>query len=163
MKRITKEYLHDLFTYCDGKLYWKVARSHRVSIGKEAGTPHNAGYLSIRIDGVLHLAHRLIYLMHCGEIPPYLDHINGNRLDNRIENLRGCSHTQNNRNSVLRLDSTSGHKNVKWHKQAKKWVVRLNTGNVNKHIGLFEDLELAALVAMMAREKYHGKFANHGE
>ena len=91
-----------------------------------------------------------------------LDHINGNKSDHRIENLRAATHSTNNFNKVVQSNNKLGMKNISWHHQNNKWWVQL-VQNKKKVFSFFtEDLELAELVAIEARNKYHGEFANHG-
>jgi len=95
-------------------------------------------------------------------MPEYVDHINNNRCDNRWSNLRGVDRAGNAMNALMRKDNKSGVKGVSWKKKNSKWVVQASINGRVRHIGLFDDLELAELVAIEAREKYHGEFANHG-
>ncbi len=159
---ITQDYVKQLFEYRDGELYWKVKYSQRVKIGAKAGALDGDEYFRISINGKRYLNHRLIFLMHHGYLPEYLDHIDGNPSNNKIENLRAATLTQNQHNRKLGKDNTSGVKGVCWHKIKKKWQVQLRINNKVKHFGYFKNLELADLVAQEARNKYHGAFANHG-
>jgi hypothetical protein len=91
-----------------------------------------------------------------------VDHINMDRSDNRIENLRLATRSQNMMNMPAHADSKSGVKGVSWREDTKKWAVRVTIGGgVYKSFGCYDDLELAELVAQEAREKYHGEFARH--
>lgn len=148
--------------YRNGKLYWKVSNSNRVKIGDEAGTVNSSGYLNIGLNNKNYLNHRIIFAIHNGYIPKVVDHINGFKTDNRIENLREATRIQNGQNMKLRTSNKSGCKNVSWHKPLNKWKVSLRVNNKVKHIGYFLNLELADLVAVEARNKYHLNFANHG-
>ena len=158
---MNKEYLNALFEYKDGKLYWKVNKTTRNLIGKEVGSGTGNGYLSVMVDGRNYRIHRLIYMMHYGYMPEVVDHIDGNKTNNKIENLREATPSENNCNTKIRIDNSSGYKNVSWSKDRNKWVVRIQ---INKKLRQWyvEDLELAALVAEEARDKYHKQFANHG-
>ena len=98
-------------------------------------------------------------MLHHGYIPAEVDHIDTDRHNNRIENLRAATPAQNQRNKPIQRNNTSGHKNIR-HKNGK-WVVELKINGKAKYFGRFEDLELAALVASEARDKYHGEFARH--
>jgi hypothetical protein len=157
---ITQELVQSLFTYSDGCLYWKVNKGPARK-GNKVGYLNNTGYLRCKINGKGYLIHRAIYLLHYGVLPEILDHINGNVLDNRIENLREATNQQNQFNAKLRSDNTSGVKGVSWNKSKKKWWVRVRIGNTRTHIGYFDDLELADLVAIEARNKYYKEFAKH--
>jgi hypothetical protein len=157
---ITKDYLRIRFDYKDGNLYWKETKGRAIE-GKKAGSYAPSGYFNIQINRVKYRLHRMIFMWHHGFLPKEVDHINGNKLDNRIENLRASTKSQNMRNSKIRKNNKSGFKNVLWRTQEKKWQVQLRAFGKTKHIGYFDDLELAGLVATMAREKYHGEFARH--
>lgn len=153
--------LRELFEYRDGVLYWREDRSSQKCKGKPAGCL-NAGYLKLRVRelGGSVSVHRVIFAMHHGYFPKEVDHINGNKLDNRVENLRAVSRSQNKMNTGINKQNKSGCKNVYPHKD--KWGVKIVVEKKNLYLGLYEDLELADLVAHAAREKYHGAYANHG-
>jgi len=104
---ITQKLLQEKFEYKDGNLIYKIVSSKRKKIGDIAGTP-NKGYIEIQIDGKKNQAHRLIYIYHNGEIPDgfEIDHINNLRYDNRIENLRLLTHSQNCKNRPKRKNNT---------------------------------------------------------
>lgn len=159
---LTKELLHELFEYRDGNLYRKVATCNKIKIGQPSSGFNNEGYSHTRVLGKKQKTHRLIFLMHHGYLPTTIDHINGDRSDNHIENLRDVSRSGNAQNAKLRTDNTSGVKGVFWNKQCKKWSVSVQVNKKPKYCGLYDDLELAELVAIEARNKYHGEFANHG-
>jgi hypothetical protein len=154
----------DYLEYKDGGLYWKVDRGSQKCKGKKAGTLVTSGYLRVRIRelGKSFLVHRVIFFMHHGYFPEFVDHINCDKLDNRIENLRAATKSQNLMNKEKHKNNTTGFKNVYWMKKNKKWAVMLSANKKKKYFGSYDDLELAELVAIEAREKYHGVFANHG-
>ena len=144
----------ELFEYKDGALY-------RKKNGQKAGTRHHTGYTQLHVKGSLFNAHRIIFLLHHGWLPDVIDHIDGNRANDSIENLRAATYQQNLYNMRLKLNNTSGVKGVVWEKQRKKWRVQMSIYGKNTNLGRFNDLELAELVAMEARDKYHGAFAKH--
>jgi uncharacterized Fe-S cluster-containing protein len=159
---ITQNLLKELFDYEDGKLIRKVSRSRTAKAGDIAGSlDKTSGYYRIGIKGKWHLLHRIIFMYHNGSMPEFVDHINGIPTDNRIENLRVATKIENSRNRAKHSNNTSGRKNVSWHKQHNKWSVTISAEGKKKHIGYFEDFELADLVAMEARDKYHGQFARN--
>ena len=148
---LTKDYLCSLFTEKDGVLY-------RKETGQKAGYV-NSGYYKVKIKGKAYFAHRIIFMMYNDYLPQFIDHVDRNPLNNNINNLRAATRQENNANVSMRKDNTSTVKGVNFHKN--KWNVRISVNGKRKHIGSYNDLELAELVSIMAREKYHGNFACH--
>jgi hypothetical protein len=157
---INKELVSEYFDHKDGSLYWKKVTHPNKSylIGQEVGFIHSTGYRHVTWLGKQHKVHRLIYLMVHGYMPKEIDHINGNRADNSIENLREVTRSQNQCNKTMCSSNTSGYKGVSWHKIANKWSVRLSKNGKSKHFGYYDDLELAGLVALEARDLHFGKY-----
>lgn len=92
-----------------------------------------------------------------------VDHINGNKLDNRKENLRLCSHMENIRYQKIHNRNTSGYKGVSWHKAGKKWHAKIAVNYKQIHLGLFKIKEDAARAYNKAAIKYFGEFAKLNE
>ena len=155
---MTKEEALNLFTYNAGKLYWKYTVSNRALQGDEAGALSH-GYTIVMHNYRNYRIHRLIFLMHHGYSPEFLDHIDGNRGNNRIENLRECSRSQNAYNKGPTNASASGIKNVHWDAPTSKWRVVIKAAGKEYKLGRFSCLEEAAKVAKEAQIKYHGSFA----
>ena len=101
--------------------------------------------------------HRVI--TNCPE-DKQVDHINGNRLDNRKENLRICTHKQNSYNKSKKRTNKSGYKGVYWCTTSKKWRSRIACDGKEIHLGYFDDIKEAAIHYNNAALKYHGEFAN---
>jgi hypothetical protein len=120
---------------------------------------HKTGYRHVSWLGKIHKVHRLIFLLEYGYLPQEVDHINMNRADNRLENLRPANRSENQCNRRAIASNTSGYPGVSWHKQSKAWTVRLIKNGKNYRFGYFKDFELAGLVSQEARSKYHGAFA----
>ena len=155
------ETAYSLFNYVDGVLINRCTHGRAIK-GKVAGRLSQYGYRRIKIGNKTYTAHGIIYLMHHGYTPIYIDHINGIRDDNRIENLREATLSQNQYNRKKNKTNTSGEKGVTFCKKLNKWRVRFNIEGKAVSFGYYEDLELASLVATEARDKYHKEFANHG-
>ena len=160
----TQELVRSLFDYKDGVLYWKVSTTNSITVGQVAGTATNdAGYKIVGIGGKTYRAHRIIFLYHHGYIPNKIDHIDNNRSNNKIENLRPATNEENSRNSKLSKRNKSGVKGVCWPRHVNKWMVQVSQGTSKKYLGLYDDLELAELVAIEARNLFHKEYANHGK
>lgn len=160
--QLSKEILNNLFEYCDGELFYKINRS-RNKAGSKAGTYRSCdNAYQVIINRKHYLVHRIVFMMHNGYMPKFVDHKDCNRANNRIENLREATHCQNAQNARTRKDSSSGVKGVNKCKITGLWRVRVQAQGKRVDIGNFEDIELAELAVQMAREKYHGQFANHG-
>jgi hypothetical protein len=95
-----------------------------------------------------------------GDEPQDIDHINGNRRDNRIANLRAVDRRENMRNARLRSNNTSGIVGVTFSRDRKKWVAQINDGKV-RSLGRFDKFE-DAVEARKAAERRAGFHPNHG-
>ena len=148
---------HELFEYKDGDLYWK--NSMRPSYnGKLAGYDYKDGYKKITIKNKQYYVHRIIYLMQHGFMPKIVDHIDGNKKNNKIENLREANSSQNAMNCVENQRNTSGYRNVSYNKNRNNWSVYIRINKKTNFFGSYDDVELAGLVAEEARNKYQGEF-----
>lgn len=142
-----------------GIFTWQATLSNRAQSGKVAGSLDHQGYVVIRIDGVLYRAHRLAWLIMTGASPTELiDHRNGNRADNRWDNLREASHTDNMCNSKVRSHNRSGVKGVRRLKSGR-WNVRIRVDKREYGLGTFDTAEEAHAVYAKAAEDMHGEFA----
>jgi hypothetical protein len=132
--------------------------------GTVAGYIARDGYRRIRIDGEKCLAHRMIWIYANGDIPAgmQIDHINGVRDDNRIANLRTVTHAENQRNSSMRSNNTSGVMGVSWNKLISKWQARIHIDGRRKHLGQFDTLEAAVAARAEAARKF-GFHPGHGK
>ncbi len=123
-----------------------VKKWRRQFAGKPALTCKSTGYYTGVINGKHFKAHRVIWCLHYGDWPHgIIDHINGNGLDNRIENLRCVDYKTNCTNRKIRSDNTTGYPGV--YKNRDRWVARIG----NKNIGNFKTLS-EAIAARKERE-----------
>jgi hypothetical protein len=116
-----------------GSIYWTALGKGKIK-KKPAGTVTHAGYVGILIDGKRYHAHRIAWALHNGAWPDdQIDHINGNKLDNRIDNLRPATNSQNGKNLKLSIANTSGHTGVTWCKTLEKWraVIKVDGKQIN--------------------------------
>ena len=111
MRDLTVDLLKELFDYDKetGNLIWKRKPSTKIKVGDIAGTLKDNGYIYVGINHNSYRAHRLIFLMHKGYLPKTIDHINRDKLDNRIENLRPATVSQNSMNRDISSKNTSGY------------------------------------------------------
>ena len=163
LQSVDQNLLHQIFEYCNGELYWKIKPSRITNIGDVAGTEKSSsGYKSVRIMNGHFLIHRMIFLYHHGYLPEFVDHIDGNVFNNKIENLREATKSQNLHNSKKYKNNTSGVKGVSWNKKEKKWSARIWKNNKTYYLGFYCDLKEAEKVVNEFRQKIHGEFANIG-
>jgi hypothetical protein len=167
MNTLTQEMVCAMFDYReDGNLVRRYATmgngnyAGRVIGTKPKGT-RSSRYSTTKINGNHWCVHKLIYLHQHGVVPDQLDHINMDSSDNRIENLRVATSSENACNRKLFSSNTSGCKGVSWHKRQARWFAYVDVGNKRKSIGYFDDIESANLAATKARDLYHGLYANH--
>lgn len=153
---ITQDRLRELFTYSDGKLLNKTIRRSQIKIGSPAGSKTEYGYIKIKIDGRMYRAHRLIFLFHHGYLPEFIDHIDCNRSNNRIENLRPCSKSENGMNRAGSYGKAAA-RNV--YKRGNKFQVHMRREGRSYYIGTFDDFYEAKDAAADARSRLFGVFA----
>lgn len=159
---ITQDLVKHLFEYRDGILYWKNPTATRVKQGQAAGRIGKRGYLDTNINYKKYKNHRIIFLMFNGYLPEIVDHIDNNRLNNRIENLRAATMSQNLHNAKLSKSNKSGVKGVSWEKNRKAWKAEVVVNGATKRVRGMQSLELAELVVQELRQIHHGEYANHG-
>ena len=148
--------LHEMFEYRnDGNLIHRYTVQGGKRLGDVAGSPHNAGYRQICIARKKHLVHRLIWMYHYGEMPTQIDHINGQRSDNRIENLRECSYSENHGNKQMNRNNTSGYKGVFLDKRDGFWFVYV----ASEYRGRYRTIQEAADVYDTFAKEHFGEFA----
>lgn len=155
-----------------GKLFWRerpveafaasrVAASWNLRCaGKETFTDFDSsGYLQGQVLGRSYKAHRVAWLLQTGQWPKdQVDHVNGRRDDNRRENLREATHSQNQRNQKRSKNNTSGVTGVYWHKTNRKWQAMA----CGEHLGSFDTKEEAIAARVKAHERY-GFSKRHGD
>lgn len=136
-----------------GSFHWRVNRQPAIKAGDRAGSINSHGYVQICIKGRAHLGHRLAWFMTHGSWPSkMIDHINGDRSDNRIVNLREATSSQNQANRGARKDSRVGIRGVRFQKNTGKWAAQIQ-------IGSFATAEEAKRAYLRMAEICYGEFA----
>ena len=147
-----KELLH--YNPDTGLFSWRNNITHNIKAGDIAGGD-NHGYISITIKGKLYYAHRLAWLYVYGEVPPnQIDHINHDKSDNRIANIRPVSNSENQKNKPVRENSKSGVAGVNWDASRKKWAARITVNYKYICLGRHTKKEDAVLARKEAERKY---------
>ena len=162
---MNSDYLNTILQYDrdTGVFKWKVKKSKNTIVGSEAGSNHSKGYLTVYIDGKNYFLHRLAWMMEYGEFPKHtIDHINHNRKDNRIKNLRSVSYSKNNKNLSMRKSNNSGFTGVYWKKDRSKWIASITVDGVGISLGSYINIEDAINARKEANVKY-GFHENHGK
>ena len=141
-RAVDQALLREIFSYNEytGNLVRIVKTGDNVRVGDVAGSISNHGYYCTRVQGKSYLNHRLIWLYIYGYMPEQqIDHIDRDRLNNSLSNLREVSQSCNMRNSGISSLNTSGVKGVGWDKEKRKWSAIIVVNKKTKHIGYFSD------------------------
>lgn len=139
-----------------GVLTWKHSPQGRVANGSVAGNVRPDGYLQVRFERRMYLAHRLAWAIHTGALPVLdIDHINRVKDDNRIANLRATNHQQNMCNKSAYRNNTSGHVGVYWLAERSCWVAKIRVNKKLIHLGYFKDLTAATAARAEAKHEHH--------
>lgn len=147
-----------------GAFTWKVSNNNRIKVGDEAGSiSKRNGYIQIKIKKRLYRAHRLAWLYVYGVMPTKeIDHIDHDRTNNKISNLREVTRQQNSKNTKIRSDNKSGVTGVNWNKKTFKWYARIHDeSGCEEHLGYFNNFDEARQARLKAESKYN-YHANHG-
>ena len=162
------------FTYDEetGKLYYKhlnfgfsssssLQRHNNRFAGKEVkGAITKKGYSHIYVDGKRKYAHRIIFAIKMNRLPVNtIDHINGDKLNNKWNNLRECVQGDNNSNVIKRKRNKSGLKGVSWCKQSSRWLMQIQYRG-KKHFSFHSTKELAYAAYCLKSNELHGEFSN---
>lgn len=154
--------LHELLKYdpVTGVLTWKVDRG-LAKVGNPAGCTNDLGYILVGIDGRLYRAHRIIWAMVHGECPPELeiDHKDRDPSNNRLDNLRLATRTDNNRNMKMKHHNATGFKGVSIHPCTGKYRARITVDRKEVALGCFDTPEEAYAAYCKAANDLHGDFA----
>jgi hypothetical protein len=134
--------------------------SNRAKSGSIAGSVAKNGYLLVGVDGKREYAHRVIYAITHGSWPTsHIDHVNGNKLDNRPVNLRLATRSQNLANRGKNKNNTSGYKGVWLDKKSGRWVAEITSDGERRKLWGYRRADEAAIAYCEEAKKSHGEFA----
>lgn len=160
---LTQQVLLENFRYDEttGNLYWKVKRAYTTDLSKPISSKDSHGYIRVltKLSGKAknYAVHRLIWKMLYGVDPISIDHIDGNRTNNKISNLREATHQQNMMNRKKRCDSKNKYKGI--YKVKNRWVAEIWFMNKRYYLGSFKTDQEAGFAYEEASKKLHGNFA----
>lgn len=138
-----------------GDFYWRFSRGG-VCKGDRAGSHGSEGYTQIQIGGKIYYAHRLAWRIAYGHWPArQIDHVNGDRADNRLVNLREATGAQNCQNMAKRSDNKSGYVGVSFHIRRQKWRAEISAGGKRRSLGYFADPAAAYAAYVQAKKQLH--------
>jgi hypothetical protein len=153
--------IQDVFSYetDTGILRWKISGIGGSKLGGVAGCVWGDGYRYIRYKKSLLLAHRVAFAVHYGRWPNQVDHINLNRSDNRLCNIREATNAQNNRNKSVQSNNTSGFKGVTFNRATNKFQAKITLDGKTRSLGYFSTAEDASAKYNIAAKEIHGEYA----
>lgn len=135
-------------------IFTRLTNAGGARVGDVCGYTGKNGYRYMAVGGDEYLTHRLAWLYVHGEWPQVIDHINRDKLDNRIVNLRSVEQRINAQNCNVRVDNTSGHRGVYWHKPTANWTAMVFHYGKTISLGYFATKE-AAIAARLVAEEVH--------
>lgn len=158
---LTPDLLKTLFQYDPetGNLIWRVTKSATAPAGSTAGSVNARGHINVQINKKMYAAHQIVFALHHGFIPPEIDHVNGIKTDNRIENLRTCTSSQNKGNIGLLSTNKSGYRGVSLNKSTGFYHAQIKINGKQTYLGRFDTPEAAARVYNIAAKEHFGEFA----
>lgn len=156
---IDKAYLKEFIRYNrdSGEFIWAKPPNNAIKVGAVAGSVNPRGYIELKIKNVSYKGHRVAWFIEFGVMPTSgIDHINGNKLDNRISNLRFANDSQNQQNlrGPTKRNST-GFLGVSFNKRVKKYQSMIRANGVNHWLGYFNTAEDAATKYLSRKRELH--------
>lgn len=157
---LTQERVRELFDYdpATGNLVRRVNKANQCA-GSIAGSVNARGHINVQVDGRLWAAHQIVFIFHHGYLPVEIDHRNRDKTDNRIENLRPATSSQNKGNIQPLRNNTSGYRGVSKNSRSGKWHAQIKIHGKQTYLGRFDTPGAAALRYNEAAVLHFGEFA----
>ena len=155
---LTQEYLRSLFDYNaeTGVFTRLTCTANRHKLGETVGYSGARGYLQAMAAGKKYMVHQLVWMWVYGYLPPNdIDHINRNRSDNRLANLREVTRSENNHNMRISRANWSGYTGVAWDKSRCLWLASIKADGKQHHLGRFKTPQAASAAYLAAKAVYH--------
>lgn len=161
----SRAFLASLFEYDadSGTLVRKISTSANAKAGAVVGSLDGKGYLHVSIYKRFVRIHRIVYFLHTGEVPKQIDHVDRNRTNNRVENLRPCDEHRNAGNTGMYKHNTSGYRGVSFNTKRRRWCAQIKKFGKQTPLGDFATKEEAALRYNEAAREHFGEFATLNE
>ena len=159
---LTQERIRELLDYdpVTGHLIWRVTKSPKAPKGSIAGSVNAKGHVNLQIDKRMYAAHQVVFALHYNHITREIDHINRNKQDNRVENLRACDSSKNKGNIGLLRSNQSGYRGVSLNKSTGKYHAQIKISGKQVYLGRFDTAEDAARMYDGTAKLYFGEFAH---
>ena len=159
MRTLNQTRLHELFDYRDGQLVRRINAGNQLA-GTIAGSVNARGHVNVCVDGSMWAAHQVVFVWHHGWLPVEIDHENRVKTDNRIENLRPATSTQNKGNIGLLRSNSSGFRGVSLNRRSMKWHAQIKLMGKQTYLGRCDTAREAAVMYNRAARLYFGEFAH---
>lgn len=158
---LSQDLLKEIFDYRDGNLYRRISRGNCKGGSLVGRLDNTTNYMRVEIGGKKLLLHRVIFLYFNGYLPKFIDHIDNNKLNNKIENLREATKSQNRRNSKLPCNNKSGFKGVYLNKSSNRFQAQIRLKDNCKSLGYYNTAEEAHKAYCLEASKLYGEFARY--
>ncbi len=156
---LTQARVRELFDYREDGFLVARTRVGKRKAGSLVTQKNDKGYYVVRINKKTHMVHRIVFLWHNGYFPPEVDHADLDRGNNRIDNLRPATTSQNQGNKKANRNNTSGFKGVAFEADRGKWKAHICVNRKKINLGRFDTPEEAHAAYIQAAEKHFGEFA----
>jgi hypothetical protein len=160
---ISQELVKALFEYNPdtGIFIRKLTTGSKAKAGSVAGILNDVGYLELSINSYRYRAHRIAWLYCFGEFPSgQLDHIDGNKSNNALDNLREATNKENAYNKSISVLNTTGYKGVSLDKRSGRYRAYITVNGKQKGLGYYSTAEQASEAYIIEAKKLHGEFFN---
>lgn len=157
MIELTQKLVQDRYNYNPetGDLTYKSTSNNQVRIGDIVGSIHKTGYRVTKFNSISYKVHRLIWLFVYGYTPDYIDHKDHNRDNNRLNNLRTVTVSNNAKNRIPYCTNTSGYPGISWVPHSHKWSVRIGVNGKRIYLGVYTLFSDVLNIKKKAERKYN--------